>query len=154
MSLKTDQIKEEEDFNFNPILIDLLLKIPGINSKNIKRLINKCSNLIELCELSEEKLSEILENSKSAKLVYDFINKTKKEEIDILEKEIDFEDINDFHYTDAELIKYEIDNNDIKLENKSNKKLLSDSIKTVPTNSTTTSLIIKKTLNTKKNKKS
>lgn len=36
-------------------------------------------NLYELCQLSEERLTEIIENSKNAKIIYEFLNKAKNE---------------------------------------------------------------------------
>ena len=36
-------------------------------------------NLQELCQLSEERLTEIIENSKNAKIIYEFLNKLKNE---------------------------------------------------------------------------
>ena len=36
-------------------------------------------NLQELCQLSEERLTEIIENSKNAKIIYEFLNKVKNE---------------------------------------------------------------------------
>ena len=38
--------------------MDLLLKIPGIQSKNLHRVPNKVANLYDLCEMSET----VLEN--------------------------------------------------------------------------------------------
>ena len=62
----------------------MLLKIPGINTKNVKRIMSNVENLHDLCQMSEERLSEVLENSKAAKQVYEFLNASIKssEEID------------------------------------------------------------------------
>jgi hypothetical protein len=75
---------------------DLLLKIPGVNSKNIKAIMTKVPNLYELCQMSENQLTEIIENSKNAKLIYEFMNKTVKQDVNLFDKELDFEDINQF----------------------------------------------------------
>ena len=40
-------------------MTDFVSKLPGINSKNIYGILNQVENLLDLLELSEEKLSEI-----------------------------------------------------------------------------------------------
>ncbi len=42
-------------------------------------------------------MTEILENSKSAKQVYEFLNKSKKDNTNGVNGEFDFEDVNDFY---------------------------------------------------------
>jgi len=79
----------------------MLLKIPGINSKNIKSLMTNVENLSELCNLSEERINEIIENSKNAKLIYEFFNTTKKDQT--LLNELDFEDLKDFYEESAKM---------------------------------------------------
>ncbi len=56
----------------------------------------KVPNLYELCQMSENQLTEIIENSKNAKLIYEFMNKTVKQDVNLFDKELDFEDINQF----------------------------------------------------------
>ena len=51
--------------------------------------------MCDLCNKTEEELTEILENSKSAKQVYEFLSKTNK--IGNQEDEVDFEDLSDFY---------------------------------------------------------
>jgi hypothetical protein len=46
--------------------------------------------------MSENQLTEIIENSKNAKLIYEFMNKTVKQDVNLFDKELDFEDINQF----------------------------------------------------------
>jgi hypothetical protein len=79
----------------------MLLKIPGINSKNIKSIMTNVENLSELCNLSEERINEIIENSKNAKLIYEFFNTTKKDTN--LLNELDFEDLKDFYEESAKM---------------------------------------------------
>lgn len=89
-AVKNDQLNSEiAEHKYNPILQDLLLKIPGINIKNVFRLMNNVKDLHELCELTEERLSEILENSKAAKQAFEFLTKGKSrlDEIDEIEYE-------------------------------------------------------------------
>lgn len=102
MSIKTDQVIEDEDLKYNPVLRDLLLKIPGINSKNVHRVITKVNDLVSLCQMSEQELSDVLENSKSAKLVYEFFNTSKKDEaLSMMNNEVDFEDLDNFYAFDT-----------------------------------------------------
>ncbi len=98
MSLKTDQMRDDNEtfVKYNTVLWDILLKIPGINSKNIKALMDKVTDLCDLCQKTESELNEIVENSKNAKLIYEFLDKSKKE-ASIFEKEFDFQDVNDFN---------------------------------------------------------
>ena len=98
MSLKTDQQREDNEtfVKYNTVLWDILLKIPGINSKNIKAIMEKVTNLCDLCQKTESELNEIVENSKNAKLIYEFLSKSKKDAT-IFEKEFDFQDVNDFN---------------------------------------------------------
>ncbi len=97
---------------------DLLLKIPGVNSKNIKAIMTKVPDLYHLCQMSEEELTEIIENSKNAKLIYEFFNKTIAE-INPFDKELDFEDLNSF--VDNE-IKAAIASADVQGKNSKSKK--------------------------------
>lgn len=102
MSIKTDQVIEDDDLKFNPVLRDLLLKIPGIDSKNVHRVITKVKDLFSLCQMSEQELSDVLENSKSAKLVYEFLNTSKKDEaLSLINDEVDFEDLDNFYEFDS-----------------------------------------------------
>ncbi len=71
------------------------MRIPGINSKNINRILTKVTDLCDLCMKTEEELGEILENSKSAKLVYEFLNKSKKDDANF-NNELDFDDVKGF----------------------------------------------------------
>lgn len=63
---------------------------------------NKVPNLQELCGMSEEAINEIVENSKNAKLIHEFLNKTKRD-IGIIEKEFDFEDVEDFNEVEKKI---------------------------------------------------
>lgn len=56
---------------------------------------SKVKNMYELCQMSEEQLSEVLENSKAAKQVYEFFNKSIKD--DSLGDEFNFEDLKNFY---------------------------------------------------------
>ncbi|CAF0763664.1 unnamed protein product [Brachionus calyciflorus] len=106
MSIKTDQVIEDEDMKFNPVLKDILLKIPGIDSKNVNRVITKVKDLCALCVMSEEELTDVLENSKAAKIVFEFLNKSKKGETSsLVTDEVDFEDLDDFYSEESKKTK-------------------------------------------------
>lgn len=49
---------------------DFLLKLPGVNTRNVYALMNSVPTLADLINLSEEELQEILHNSRSAELLY------------------------------------------------------------------------------------
>lgn len=55
---------------YNPIPHAFLSKMPGIDSKNVYTILNRCESLVDLSKLSEEQLLEVLENSQTAKLLY------------------------------------------------------------------------------------
>ena len=60
------------------IFQDMLLRMPGVNSKNYRLLMNKVQDLAELCSLSEEELTKIMGNSHHAKLLRDFLHSKHK----------------------------------------------------------------------------
>jgi hypothetical protein len=59
----------------------------------------KVTNLYELCQMNEEQLNEIIQNSKNSKLIFEFINKTVKD-LSLFQEELDFEDLNEFFETE------------------------------------------------------
>nr|XP_033770809.1 DNA repair endonuclease XPF isoform X2 [Geotrypetes seraphini] len=75
----SDTIPESDCYNPGPQ--DFLLKLPGVNAKNCRLLMNHVKNIAELTALSEEQLSAILGNSRSAKQLYDFIHTTYTEAV-------------------------------------------------------------------------
>lgn len=77
----SDIIPESEKYNPGPQ--DFLLKMPGINAKNCRFLMNQVKNIAELATLSEEKLSTILGNASNAKQLYDFIHMTYTEAVSL-----------------------------------------------------------------------
>ena len=52
----------------------MLLKMPGINSKNIFSVLNKVEDFRELVNLELEKLTEILGSEVNAKLLHEFLH--------------------------------------------------------------------------------
>lgn len=73
------------------------MKIPGINSKNVSSLMGKVENLFDLFQMSEEEINKIIENSKNAKTIYEFVNKSIKNDGQVGDSEFGFEDVNDFY---------------------------------------------------------
>lgn len=57
---------------------DVLMKMPGINSKNYKLILNKVEDIGGLCLMSEETLAEILGNAANAKKLWTFLHSDHK----------------------------------------------------------------------------
>jgi hypothetical protein len=51
------------------------MKIPGINVKNYQTVMSRVGNLKDFFEMNEEQLTELFENSKTAKTAHEFFNK-------------------------------------------------------------------------------
>lgn len=62
---------------------------------------SKLNTLFDLFQLTEEEIHKIIENSKNAKMIYDFINKSVKSDGADLRNEIGFEDVDDFFVAGA-----------------------------------------------------
>lgn len=68
----SETLPESEKYNAGPQ--DFLLKMPGVNAKNCRSLMNHVKNIAELASLSQDKLASILGNAANAKQLYDFIH--------------------------------------------------------------------------------
>ncbi|XP_004466678.1 DNA repair endonuclease XPF [Dasypus novemcinctus] len=68
----SETLPEAEKYNPGPQ--DFLLKMPGVNAKNRRSLMNHVKNIAELATLSQDKLTSILGNAANAKQLYDFIH--------------------------------------------------------------------------------
>ncbi|NWU98674.1 XPF endonuclease, partial [Upupa epops] len=79
MAITADSEILPESDKYNPGPQDFLLKMPGVNTKNCRALMNHVKNIAELVTLSKDKLSEILGNAASATQLFDFIHLTYKE---------------------------------------------------------------------------
>ncbi|XP_076997871.1 DNA repair endonuclease XPF isoform X2 [Tamandua tetradactyla] len=66
---------------YNPGPQDFLLKMPGVNAKNCRSLMNHVENIAELATLSQDKLTSILGNAANAKQLYDFIHTSYAEAV-------------------------------------------------------------------------
>ncbi|XP_062565744.1 DNA repair endonuclease XPF [Armigeres subalbatus] len=62
----------------NPNIHDFLMKLPGINSKNIGRVMRKCKNLKELLKKSENELEELLGGKLQAKMMWEILHVAHK----------------------------------------------------------------------------
>ncbi|XP_055541301.1 DNA repair endonuclease XPF [Wyeomyia smithii] len=72
----TDHIAERANSNIH----DFLIKLPGINSRNIGKVMKKCKNLRELLHKSEEELTELLGNQANAKMLHQILHVPHKPE--------------------------------------------------------------------------
>ena len=73
IAAESESVSQSEKYSHSPQ--DMLLKMPGINSKNYQYIMNKVEDMAHLITLSEEKLAEILGSSANAKLLYEFLHK-------------------------------------------------------------------------------
>lgn len=81
MAITADSETIPESEKYNPGPQDFLLKLPGVNAKNCRAIMNHVKNIAELTTLSLERLSEILGNSNAAKQLYDFIHTSYTEAV-------------------------------------------------------------------------
>ncbi|XP_075686246.1 DNA repair endonuclease XPF [Rhinoderma darwinii] len=81
MAITADSETIPESEKYNPGPQDFLLKMPGVNAKNCRAIMNHVKNIAELTTLSLERLSEILGNSNTAKQLYDFIHTSYTEAV-------------------------------------------------------------------------
>ncbi|XP_071117720.1 DNA repair endonuclease XPF-like [Haliotis cracherodii] len=66
-----------DKYNHSPQ--DFLLRMPGVNSKNYRYIMNKVQDLAELTTLSEEELSSIMGNAQQANQLYTFLHTEQKQ---------------------------------------------------------------------------
>uniref|UniRef100_A0A8C3VDA6 DNA repair endonuclease XPF n=1 Tax=Catagonus wagneri TaxID=51154 RepID=A0A8C3VDA6_9CETA len=74
MAVTADSETLPESEKYNPGPQDFLLKMPGVNAKNCRSLMNHVKNIAELASLSQDELAGVLGNAASAKQLYDFIH--------------------------------------------------------------------------------
>ncbi|XP_027973309.1 DNA repair endonuclease XPF isoform X2 [Eumetopias jubatus] len=74
MAVTADSETLPESEKYNPGPQDFLLKMPGVNAKNCRTLMQHVQNIAELASLSQDKLAGILGNAGNAKQLYDFIH--------------------------------------------------------------------------------
>ncbi|NXW26925.1 XPF endonuclease, partial [Phaetusa simplex] len=81
MAVTADSEILPESDKYNPGPQDFLLKMPGINAKNCRALMNHVKSIAELVTLSKDELSKILGNAANATQLFDFIHLTYGEAI-------------------------------------------------------------------------
>ncbi|XP_057606413.1 DNA repair endonuclease XPF [Hippopotamus amphibius kiboko] len=74
MAVTADSETLPEAEKYNPGPQDFLLKMPGVNAKNCRSLMNHVKNIAELAGLSLDELASVLGNAASAKQLHDFIH--------------------------------------------------------------------------------
>ncbi|NWR65738.1 XPF endonuclease, partial [Bucorvus abyssinicus] len=81
MAVTADSEILPESDKYNPGPEDFLLKMPGINAKNCRALMNHVKSIAELVTLSKDELSKILGNAANATQLFDFIHLTYREAV-------------------------------------------------------------------------
>uniref|UniRef100_A0A663N4T6 DNA repair endonuclease XPF n=2 Tax=Athene cunicularia TaxID=194338 RepID=A0A663N4T6_ATHCN len=81
MAVTADSEILPESDKYNPGPQDFLLKMPGVNAKNCRALMNHVKSIAELVTLSKDELSKILGNAANATQLFDFIHLTYKEAV-------------------------------------------------------------------------
>ncbi|NWH57345.1 XPF endonuclease, partial [Geococcyx californianus] len=81
MAVTADSETLPESDKYNPGPQDFLLKMPGINAKNCRALMNHVKSIAELVTLSKDELSKILGNAANATQLFDFIHLTYAEAV-------------------------------------------------------------------------
>ncbi|XP_068003195.1 DNA repair endonuclease XPF [Melanerpes formicivorus] len=74
MAITADSEILPESDKYNPGPQDFLLKMPGINAKNCRALMNHVKSIAELVTLSKDELTNILGNAANATQLFDFIH--------------------------------------------------------------------------------
>nr|XP_048289185.1 DNA repair endonuclease XPF isoform X2 [Myodes glareolus] len=74
MAITADSETLPESDKYNPGPQDFVLKMPGINAKNCRSLMNQVKNIAELASLSQERLTSILGHAGNAKQLHDFLH--------------------------------------------------------------------------------
>uniref|UniRef100_A0A0G2K855 ERCC excision repair 4, endonuclease catalytic subunit n=1 Tax=Rattus norvegicus TaxID=10116 RepID=A0A0G2K855_RAT len=74
MAITEDSETLPESDRYNPGPQDFVQKMPGVNAKNCRSLMNQVQNIAELATLSLERLTGILGHSGNAKQLHDFLH--------------------------------------------------------------------------------
>lgn len=75
ITAESETVEDSVDL-YNPGPYDFLLRMPGVNFKNVRGLIKHAASLAELLILSQERLSEILGNASKARQLHEFLHNT------------------------------------------------------------------------------
>ncbi|XP_062382559.1 DNA repair endonuclease XPF [Sardina pilchardus] len=77
VTAESDTVAESTDL-YNPGPYDMLLRMPGVSTKNCRALIKHVNSLAELVTLSQERLAEILDSANNARQLYEFLHFTSE----------------------------------------------------------------------------
>ncbi|XP_076154557.1 DNA repair endonuclease XPF [Alosa pseudoharengus] len=77
VTAESDTVAESADL-YNPGPYDMLLRMPGVSTKNCRALIKHVNSLAELVTLSQERLAEILASANNARQLYEFLHFTSE----------------------------------------------------------------------------
>jgi len=78
MAITDEQDSSLIDEKYNIVSKTVLLKMPGINSKNVFIIMNKICNMGDLVKLGHLELTNIIGNENQAKILHEFIHKDGK----------------------------------------------------------------------------
>uniref|UniRef100_A0A1B0ATA9 DNA repair endonuclease XPF n=1 Tax=Glossina palpalis gambiensis TaxID=67801 RepID=A0A1B0ATA9_9MUSC len=73
-TLGIDEIGSYDDLKFNANIYDFLLRLPGINTRNVHQLMRHGGNLKELLKKSQVELSKLLDSQENGKLLWDILH--------------------------------------------------------------------------------
>ncbi|OPJ79432.1 DNA repair endonuclease XPF [Patagioenas fasciata monilis] len=79
MAITADSEILPESDKYNPGPQDFLLKMPGVNAKNCRAIMNHVKSIAELVTLSKDQLAKILGNAANATQLFEFIHLTYEE---------------------------------------------------------------------------
>ena len=84
IAIGVDASETSSDIIYSLVPQDFVRKLPGIDSRNYRRILNKVGNIEQLFSKTEEELSNILGNAKIGKSLYQFVNnKEEKNDADV-----------------------------------------------------------------------
>lgn len=73
VTAESDTVAEAADL-YNPGPYDMLLRMPGVSTKNCRALIKHVNSLAELVTLTQDRLAEILGSANNARQLYEFLH--------------------------------------------------------------------------------
>ncbi|KAF6200965.1 hypothetical protein GE061_005412, partial [Apolygus lucorum] len=82
IGLEDAPLEDELLDKYNIGIQDFVSKLPGVNSKNIRVILNKGKSLSHLLTLSQEELTEMLGNKANAELLFNALHATSAESQD------------------------------------------------------------------------
>ncbi|XP_013114075.1 DNA repair endonuclease XPF [Stomoxys calcitrans] len=73
-AIGADDIGAYDDLKFNANVYDFLLRLPGVNTKNVHKLMRHGGSLKELLKKSQDELVALLDSKENAKLLWDILH--------------------------------------------------------------------------------